>query len=118
MLTDERELLYERINHRVDIMVKDGLVEEVKGLLQKGYTKDLVSMQALGYKEIIDYLNGDSTLDDALYIIKRDTRHFAKRQLTWFAREKEVIWLNRTEYDQNEEKMLQVMLDACKDRGI
>ncbi len=118
VLTDARELLYERINRRVDLMVENGLVQEVLGLLEKGYTKDMVSMQALGYKEILDYLNGETTLDEALYIIKRDTRHFAKRQLTWFAREKDVLWINRSEYNQDEDKMLDTMLKACKDRGI
>lgn len=118
VLTDDRELLYERINGRVDKMVDMGLVEEVKGLRDKGYTRDLVSMQALGYKEILAYLDGETDLEEALYIIKRDTRHFAKRQLTWFAREKEVTWINRTEYGQDEESILDYMLKECEKRGI
>lgn len=69
-------------------MVKQGLIEEVKALKDQGYTKDLISMQGLGYKEILDYLDGVTSLDEALYILKRDTRHFAKRQITWFKREK------------------------------
>ena len=117
VLTDERELLYERINKRVDKMVEEGLVEEVKSLHERGYTKDLVSMQALGYKEILDFLNGDIDLDRALYLIKRDTRHFAKRQLTWFAREKDVIWINRSDYNQDEHKILEFMLEEWKKRG-
>ena len=117
VLTDERELLYERINRRVDIMVEQGLIDEVKSLRQKGYTKNLVSMQALGYKEIHDYLDGITDLERALYLIKRDTRHFAKRQLTWFAREKEVIWINRSEYNQDEERILQYMLTEWEKRG-
>ena len=117
VLTDERELLYERINKRVDKMVEEGLVEEVKSLHERGYTKDLVSMQALGYKEILDFLNGDIDLERALYLIKRDTRHFAKRQLTWFAREKDVIWINRSDYNQDEHKILEFMLEEWKKRG-
>lgn len=91
VLDDDRENLYKRIDKRVDIMIEKGLVDEVKKLVDMGCTKDMVSMQGLGYKEIIVYLNGNCTLEEAVYIIKRDTRHFAKRQLTWFKREKEVI---------------------------
>ena len=71
-------------------MLEAGLVEEVKTLRDMGYTRDMVSMQGLGYKEILDYLNGECSLDEAVYIIKRDTRHFAKRQITWFKRERDV----------------------------
>lgn len=88
MLTDDRAHLYERINRRVDQMIEEGLVNEVQALKDKGYTKQLVSMQGLGYKEILDYLDGNCTLEEAIYTIKRDTRHFAKRQLTWFKRER------------------------------
>lgn len=90
-----REELYKRINQRVDSMIQAGLKEEVEELLRQGYHKDLVSMQGLGYKEMCSYLDGEISLDDAIYVIKRDTRHFAKRQLTWFKREKEVIWIDR-----------------------
>lgn len=94
-----REKLYDRINRRVDMMLEDGLLDEVKSLVASyGVTEDMVSMQALGYKEILDYLNGNTTLEDAIYTIKRDTRHFAKRQLTWFKREREVIWLDKEEH--------------------
>lgn len=94
-----REKLYDRINRRVDMMLEDGLLDEVKSLAASyGVTEDMVSMQALGYKEILDYLNGNTTLEDAIYTIKRDTRHFAKRQLTWFKREREVIWLDKEEH--------------------
>lgn len=94
-----REKLYDRINRRVDMMLEDGLLDEVKSLVASyGVTDDMVSMQALGYKEILDYLNGNTTLEDAIYTIKRDTRHFAKRQLTWFKREREVIWLDKEEH--------------------
>ncbi len=117
VLTDKRELLYERINARVDKMVQEGLVEEVRALRDKGYNQKLVSMQALGYKEILDYLDGETDLERALYLIKRDTRHFAKRQLTWFAREKDVIWINRSEYNQDETEILKFMLEEWEKRG-
>ena len=83
VLTDERAKLYERIDRRVDAMIEAGLVEEVKKLKSKGYSREMVSMQGLGYKEILAYLDGGCTLEEAVYIIKRETRHFAKRQLTW-----------------------------------
>ena len=95
VLTDDRAHLYERINRRVDQMIEEGLVNEVQALKDKGYTKQLVSMQGLGYKEILDYLDGNCTLEEAIYTIKRDTRHFAKRQLTWFKRELDGIWINK-----------------------
>ena len=111
VLNDERSILYDRIDRRVDQMIRDGLVEEVFRLKEMGYTRDLVSMQGLGYKELFPYLAGECTLEEAVYIIKRDTRHFAKRQLTWFRREKDVIWLNKPDFDYDEEKILSYMLD-------
>ena len=110
VLNDDRAKLSERIDMRVDLMLKDGLIEEVKGLLDMGCTREMVSMQGLGYKEIIDYLNGDISLEEAIYIIKRDTRHFAKRQLTWFRRERDVRWLNKSDYS-SEEEILADMLE-------
>ncbi|MCM1039118.1 MAG: tRNA (adenosine(37)-N6)-dimethylallyltransferase MiaA [Roseburia sp.] len=98
VLTDKRERLYAKIDARVDEMLKKGLVEEVKALKNMGCTKDQVSMQGLGYKEILEYLDKECSLEDAIYRIKRDTRHFAKRQLTWFRREKEVIWISREDF--------------------
>lgn len=98
VLNDDRKLLYERIDKRIDIMLEKGLVDEVKKLKAMGCTKDMVSMQGLGYKEILSYLDGDISLDEAVYILKRDTRHFAKRQLTWFRRERSVIWVNKNEF--------------------
>ena len=92
VLNDERELLYKRIDERVDEMFKEGLVQEVQSLKDKGYYRSMVSMQGLGYKEVLDYLDGDISLDEANYLIKRDTRHFAKRQLTWFRRSEAVHW--------------------------
>lgn len=98
VLTNERNVLYQRIEQRIDIMLQEGLVEEVTWLKNQGYTKDMVSMQGLGYKEILSYLEGECTLEEAIYILKRDTRHFAKRQLTWFRREQDVIWLDKQSY--------------------
>ena len=110
VLTDDRAHLYERINRRVDQMIEEGLVNEVQALKDKGYTKQLVSMQGLGYKEILDYLDGNCTLEEAIYTIKRDTRHFAKRQLTWFKRERDVIWIDKQASDYEEEQILDEML--------
>lgn len=110
VLTDDRTHLYERINRRVDQMIEGGLVNEVQALKDKGYTKQLVSMQGLGYKEILDYLDGNCTLEEAIYTIKRDTRHFAKRQLTWFKRERDVIWINKQSFGYEAEQILGEML--------
>lgn len=118
VLNDIREKLYERIDARVDAMLQEGLVDEVSLLAKKGYTKDMVSMQGLGYKEILSYLDGSCTLDEAVYILKRDTRHFAKRQLTWFKREKDVIWVNKQEFAYQEDKILDYILENCKKRGV
>ena len=114
VLNDERANLYDRINKRVDLMVENGLVEEVQSLKNKGYTKTMVSMQGLGYKEILDYLDGDITLEEAVYRIKRDTRHFAKRQITWFKREKEVIWINKQDFGYDEELILKEMISQME----
>lgn len=118
VLDDERTRLYERINRRVDQMIEEGLIEEVTALREKGYTRSLVSMQGLGYKEILAYLDGEYTLEDAVDIIKRDTRHFAKRQITWFKREKDVIWLDKKAFHYDEEKILERMLDLLKQREV
>lgn len=117
VLNDDREVLYERINQRIDVMLKDGLVSEVQKLLDYGCTPDMVSMQGLGYKEIVPYLAGECNLEDAIYILKRDTRHFAKRQLTWFRREKVVTWVDRTTF-KNDNDMLNFMLDKLKEKSI
>lgn len=118
VLNDEREHLYERINLRVDQMINEGLVREVQSLKEKGYTRDMVSMQGLGYKEMLDYLDNKCSLEEAVEIIKRDTRHFAKRQITWFKRESDVTWIDKKEYDYNEERILKAMLQELKERGI
>ena len=109
VLTDERQKLYERIEKRVDDMLEQGLVEEVKQLVESGCIRGMTSMQGLGYKEILDYLEGNISLEEAVYRIKRDTRHFAKRQLTWFKRERDVIWLDRQIY-KSDEMLLKKML--------
>ena len=116
VLNDERSNLYNRINLRVDLMVKEGLLEEVKALKEKGYTKDMVSMQGLGYKEIFDYLEGEISLEEAIYRIKRDTRHFAKRQITWFKREREVTWIDKQLFHYDEEAILKEMLTHIKEK--
>ena len=118
VLDDDRENLYKRIDKRVDIMIEKGLVDEVKKLVDMGCTKDMVSMQGLGYKEIIDYLNGNCTLEEVVYIIKRDTRHFAKRQLTWFKREKEVITVKKPDFSYDDSKILEYMLTKIDERGL
>ena len=109
VLTMDRKKLYERIDKRVDLMFDMGLVDEVKALMAKGYDKSLVSMQGIGYKEVIDYLNGETSLEECIDIIKRDTRHFAKRQLTWFKREKVVTYIDKDEFA-TEDKCLKEML--------
>lgn len=108
-LTDDRDALYARIDNRVDTMMEAGLVDEVIKLKDRGLTRDMVSMQGIGYKEILDYLNGDISLEDAIYIIKRDSRHYAKRQLTWLRREENVEWLDRTKFSSTD-KMLEYMI--------
>lgn len=118
VLTDDRENLYRRIEMRVDQMIEEGLVEEVAALKEKGYTKDMVSMQGLGYKEILDYLDGVCTLEDAIYTIKRDTRRFAKRQLTWFRRERDVIWVDKKMYQYDEDAILEHIIEILRNRRI
>lgn len=118
VLNCNRELLYNRIDKRVDIMIEQGLVDEVRNLRDElGLTRDLVSMQGLGYKEILQYLNGDISLDESIYILKRDTRHFAKRQLTWFKREKDVIWVDKDALV-TENSQLEFIIDKLKDKNI
>lgn len=116
VLNDRRECLYERIDQRVDQMIRNGLVQEVQMLKERGCTKQMVSMQGLGYKEIFSYLEGDCSLEEAVYIIKRDTRHFAKRQLTWFKRERDVIWVQKDELNYDDKKLLQSLLESIKER--
>lgn len=116
VVNTDRDLLYQRIDKRVDDMVGQGLVDEVKKLKDSGCTKDMVSMQGLGYKEILDYLQGEYSLEEALYLLKRDTRHFAKRQITWFKREKDVRWLNLPDYGYDLDKVLEKMIEDINER--
>ena len=118
VLTDERSHLYANIDKRVDLMIEQGLVDEVQKLKNMGFHRDMVSMQGLGYKEILDYLDGKTTLEEAIYIIKRETRHFAKRQLTWFRRERDVIWLDKQAYDYQDAKILEDMITILKEKTI
>ena len=118
MLNDDRKRIYERIDRRVDLMIENGLLDEVRSLMDMGYDKSLVSMKGLGYKEIIDYYNGVTTLDEAVYILKRDTRHFAKRQLTWFGREKDVTWVNLDSFNGDRTAALSFMLNEIKKHKI
>lgn len=99
-------------------MLEEGLVDEVQKLADMGCTRHMVSMQGLGYKEILSYLDGTCSLEDAVYVLKRDTRHFAKRQITWFKREPDVIWVNKPDFDYQDEKILAYMLENCEKRGI
>jgi len=111
VLNDKRELLYERINKRVDKMIQLGLVEEVSSLLDKGLDSSYNSMQGIGYKEIVEYLDGKCSLDEAVDNIKKNTRHFAKRQLTWFRREENVNWIEKYEYNYDDERILSKMTE-------
>lgn len=114
VLTCERSRLYERIDERVDLMLNMGLVEEVRTLKDRGCCRGMVSMQGLGYKEILDYLDGACTLEEAVYVLKRDTRHFAKRQLTWFKRERDVRWLELETFENDRKKVLEHILEDYK----
>lgn len=118
VLNDLRDRLYDRIEERVEEMLRQGLVEEVKALKEMGCTRDMVSMQGLGYKEILDALDGRCTLEEAAAQIKLATRHFAKRQLTWFRREDDVIWINKQEFAYRENEILEYMLERLRAQGI
>ena len=115
-LTMDREKLYERIELRIDLMLEQGLLEEVKGLLDRGYTPDLVSMQGIGYKEFIPYFNGECTLEEAVTQLKTNTRRFAKRQLTWFRRQIDGLWIDLSKA--TGEEALEDVLDYLKEGNI
>ena len=114
VLNLRRSLLYERIDRRVDIMMEQGLVEEVKKLKDMGCGRGMVSMQGLGYKEILDYLDGACTLEEAVYVLKRDTRHFAKRQITWFKRERDVRFLELERFHGDRAGMMEHVIEEFK----
>lgn len=117
VLNMDREKLYRRIDQRVDQMLEEGLVKEVESLLAHGYGRNLVSMQGLGYKEIAAALSGECSLSDAVYQIKRDTRHFAKRQLTWFRREREVTMIDKEQFD-NTEALVEEIIRLAREKGV
>jgi len=118
VLNRERKTLYERINLRVDQMIEEGLVQEVKELLSSGVSSDSLAMQGLGYKEMAEYLEGKCDLEKAIYNIKIGTRHFAKRQLTWFRRERDVQWMNYEDFGNDKTKMLEEMIRRLKEASI
>lgn len=118
VLNDERERLYEKINQRVDKMMANGLEEEVVNLRNRGCRKDMVSMQGLGYKEIFSYLEGEISKEEAMTLIKRNTRHFAKRQLTWFRREKEVLWINRKDFSYDNILIVDQIYQKISNKGM
>jgi len=118
VLNTDRNTLYNRIEKRIDLMMEQGLLEEVKNVMDEYHlTREHTSMQGLGYKEFFDYFEGKCSLEDAIYILKRDTRHFAKRQLTWFNREKEILWVNKQEFSSDDE-ILDHMLGKLKEKAI
>ena len=116
VLNESRERLYERIDRRVEEMLEGGLVEEVRKLKALGCHRGMVSMQGLGYKEILAYLEGAMTLEEAVELLKRDTRHFAKRQLTWFRREQDVIWVEKESFGYEEDRILRQLLTIIGER--
>ena len=115
VLNDDREVLYDRINKRVDLMFEKGLVDEVKAL---GLDKTNQSMQGIGYKEVLEYLNDNLSLEETKELIKKNTRHFAKRQLTWFRHEKVVQMIDYRDFDRNVDKVLAFMLKDLEDKDI
>ncbi len=117
VLNDDRQLLYNRIDARVDKMIDEGLIDEVKSLVAKGVKKGMTAMDGIGYKELLDYLDGNGSLEDAVELIKKKSRNYAKRQLTWFRREKEVIWLDKTVYT-SEDMLLDEILSTLRKKGI
>lgn len=115
-LTMDRELLYKRVNDRVDVMLKEGLVDEVRALLAKGISKEANSMKGIGYKQVIDYLEGRLDYDKMVEILKRDTRRYAKRQLTWFRGMEGIVWLDITK--EKREDIIIKILEMMKEKGI
>ena len=109
-LAVERQELYERINRRVDKMMEEGLLEEVRSLLKRGYTRESPAMQGLGYKQVLGYLDKEYDLATAIELIKRDTRRFAKRQLTWFRKDPRIHWFNPDNYDDYNQLIFEISL--------
>ena len=117
VLTDEREIIYRNIDKRVDIMMKSGLLEEVKRLNDLNLPKNCNSRQGIGYKEMFDHIDGKISLEQAVEDIKKHTRHFAKRQLTWLRHEDDTIFINKSDFDHDDDKILEYML-KCIDHNI
>lgn len=117
VLNDDRKLLYNRIDKRVDIMMEQGLLSEVKGLIASGLCRGMTAMDGIGYKELLEYYEKNLTLEEAVELIKKKSRNYAKRQLTWFRREKDVVWIDKTIY-KSEEEQLQFIYDILKKKGI
>ena len=118
VLDDEREKIYEKIDKRVDLMINLGLEAEVRHLLEAGYDSKCQSMLGIGYKEFLDYFNGDYSLDEAIRLIKRESRHYAKKQITWFKREREVMRLYKPDFHYSEDEILKRITDELSKRGI
>ncbi len=116
VLNDNRDLLYERIDKRVDKMIADGLIDEVKSLIDLGVKKGMTAFDGIGYKEILIALENNLSIEDAISDIKQNSRHYAKRQLTWFRREKVVTWLDKSTYSDAE--LLSLMQKELKEKGI
>ncbi len=112
VLNDDRAKLYDRINRRVDVMMEQGLVEEVRSLMEMGLDESYVSMKGIGYKELFPYLRGEADLESCVEAIKQESRRYAKRQLTWFRREKDVIWVDKQKFDYDDDRILSFMLDT------
>lgn len=117
VLNRDRAALYDRINRRVDQMLEKGLIDEVRRLLSLGYKRELVSMQGLGYKETAAYLDGEISYEELTETIKRDTRHFAKRQLTWFKREPDADWIQMEDYP-GQKQLTEALLARLAEKGI
>ena len=115
VLNDDRAVLYDRINRRVDKMLDDGLLEEVTRLKEMGLKEDDISMKGIGYREFFPYFRGEISLEELIEAVKADSRHFAKRQITWFKREKDAIWFDRTEYDNDNDRILAAMISKWKE---
>ncbi len=116
VLTDDRDVLYDRIEKRIDKMFEEGLLEEVSKLNDKGISRDATSMQALGYREVLSYLDKDISLEEAKDLLKKNTRHFAKRQLTWFRREKNVIFIDKKKFYRDDNKVLDAITEIIRER--
>ncbi len=116
VLTDDRNILYDRIEKRIDKMMEEGLVEEVQSLMEQGIPETATSMQALGYREILSYLKGEISREDAVELLKKNTRHFAKRQLTWFRREKVVTFIDKKDYNRDDNKVLDAIITMIGNR--